>query len=99
MKRIFKYNAYIWAFCAVGWAYIGWQLYNDTALMLALGAGHETILDEFELSSEAGVTVKPDCMQALLEEIDARGGISQVLTAAGVSEDQLANLRDAVLIE
>ena len=39
MKRIFKYNAYIWAFCAVGWAYIGWQLYNDTALMLALGAG------------------------------------------------------------
>jgi len=68
-------------------------------IMLALGAGHETILDEFELSSEAGVTVKPDCMQALLEEIDARGGISQVLTAAGVSEDQLANLRDAVLIE
>jgi protein tyrosine phosphatase (PTP) superfamily phosphohydrolase (DUF442 family) len=63
-------------------------------MLLALGASRDTLLAEFKLSEEAGVVVKPECMQAVLDEVDKRGGIEAYLTTAGVSSAQLGVLRN-----
>jgi hypothetical protein len=65
-----------------------------TALVLsAAGATRATVVEEFKLSSAAGVAVKPECIEAVLDEVDKRGGIEATLTAAGVSAAQLGVLR------
>jgi hypothetical protein len=65
-----------------------------TALvLLALGAERQTVIDEFMLSAEAGVAVKRECIEAVLEEIDARGGVEAFLYSVGVTSGQLEVLR------
>jgi hypothetical protein len=65
-----------------------------TALVLsAVGASHATVVEEFKLSAEAGVAVKPKCVEATLDEVDRRGGIEGALTAAGVTSSELGVLR------
>jgi protein-tyrosine phosphatase len=69
-----------------------------TALvLLALGADRQTVMDEFLLSNEAGVTVKPECMASYLDAIEKSGGIDVFLTSLGVSS--LVPLRQHVLEE
>jgi hypothetical protein len=69
-----------------------------TALvLLALGAGRQIVLDEFLLSNQAGVTVKPECMSGLLDEIAARGGIEAFLASAGVDAAVIAALRQQAI--
>jgi protein-tyrosine phosphatase len=86
-------------------AYVHCELGRDrasfvTALLLsALGASRATVLDEFALSAEAGVPVKRDCMIAVLDELDRRGGIDAYLTAVGVEPATLASLRATVALE
>jgi protein-tyrosine phosphatase len=65
-----------------------------TALvLLGLGASHQTVIDEFLMSENAGIAVKKDCIQAVLAEVDARGGIEAFLSSVGVTPAQLASLR------
>ena len=66
-----------------------------TALILkALGADRKTVIEEFRLSAEAGVAVKEECIEAVLDEIDDRGGIEKTLKDMGVTEAQLNTLRE-----
>lgn len=71
--------------------------FASALILLALGATTQTVLDEFALSQEAGVAVKPRCLSAVLEEIEVRGGISTFLAAAGVPAADLDGLRQAVI--
>jgi protein tyrosine/serine phosphatase len=65
-----------------------------TALvLLALGADRQTVVSEFQLSEQAGVTVKPECIEAMLDEIENQGGIEAYLTSVGVTSEQLTALR------
>ena len=67
-------------------------------LLLALGAERATVLAEFALSDEAGVAVKPGCMEGLLDEIERRGGVGAVLEAAGVPAAEVQALRQAARV-
>jgi hypothetical protein len=62
-------------------------------VLLAVGASRETVLAEFKLSADAGVPVKPECMEAVLDEVERRGGIDAYLASAGVSTAALDVLR------
>jgi protein-tyrosine phosphatase len=62
------------------------------AVLSALGASRATILQEY-LISQQSVGAVPGSLTAVLDEIDARGGIDAVLAAAGVTPEQIANLR------
>lgn len=65
-----------------------------TALvLLALGASEQQVVDEFELSEDASIEVKTECIQAILDEVNNRGGIEAYLTSAGVTNTQLEVLR------
>lgn len=65
-----------------------------TALVLsALGASRQVVIDEFKLSTDAGVAVKVECIEAVLDEVEKRGGIEATLGAMGVTPAQLAALR------
>ena len=71
-----------------------------TALvMLALGADRQTVIDEFNLSESAGVAVKQPCIEAVLDEVDKRGGIEAFLNTCGVTTAELTALRDTVRIK
>jgi protein-tyrosine phosphatase len=62
------------------------------AILSALGATRADVVQEYLLSQRT-VGAFPSSLIAMLDEIDARGGIAAVLAAAGVTPDQLANLR------
>jgi protein-tyrosine phosphatase len=65
-----------------------------TALVLmALGAPDQTVVDEFDLNNDAGVSVDTDYIQAVIDEVNNRGGIQTYLTSAGVTTAQLEVLR------
>ena len=65
-----------------------------TALvLLALGASDQRVVDEFELSEDASVEVKTECIQAVIDEVNNRGGIEAYLRSAGVTTAQLEVLR------
>jgi len=69
-----------------------------TALVfLALGAGEQQVVDEFELSEDAGIAVKTECIQAILDEVNNRGGIEAYLTSVGVTSGQLEILRSEAI--
>jgi protein-tyrosine phosphatase len=69
-----------------------------TALvLLVVGAERQTILDEFARSNAAGVSVDSDCMVAVLDEVQRRGGIEATLQDLGVSLAQLGVLREQLL--
>lgn len=67
--------------------------YAIALLMLALGADRTTVLTEFGLSNDADVTVMDTHLEAILDVIDAAGGIEPYLTGLGVTQTQLGNLR------
>jgi hypothetical protein len=62
-------------------------------VLLALGASRQVVIDEFKLSADAGVPVKVECIEAVLDEVEKRGGIEATLGAMGVKPAQLAALR------
>jgi protein-tyrosine phosphatase len=65
-----------------------------TALvLLALGADRQTVVSEFQLSEQAGVMVKPECINTVLDEIENQGGIEAYLTSVGVTSAQLSVLQ------
>jgi len=68
-------------------------------ILLALGADKETVVEEFELSEDAGVAVKPECIEAVVDEVERRGGINTVLQAFGVSESAIEVLRTQLISE
>jgi protein-tyrosine phosphatase len=68
------------------------------ALVLsAIGVERSAIVDEFELSANAGVAVKTECIEAVLDEIEGRGGIETFLMSAGVDQTDLEALRAVML--
>ena len=70
-----------------------------TALvLLALGAERQTVVDEFKLSELAQVPIQPASLDAVLDEIDKRGGIESYLTSVGVTAAQLTALRGAARV-
>ena len=68
-------------------------------ILLALGADKETVLEEFELSEDAGVAVKPECIEAVVDEIERRGGIESVLQTFGVSDSAIEVLQEQLISE
>jgi protein-tyrosine phosphatase len=73
--------------------------FASALILLAVGASDETVMEEFLLSGKAGVTVKGECMSAVLGEITARGGIEAYLLSVGVDSDGLERLRPNVVQE
>jgi len=63
------------------------------AILSALGATHGAIMDEYQLTAAAGLGSYPESLQAVLDEIDRRGGIEAYLASAGVSADAVTALR------
>ena len=61
-------------------------------LLLTLGASREAVMSEY-LLSERFVGAYPDALDAVLDEIQARGGAEAVLKNAGVTGSQIATLR------
>lgn len=68
-------------------------------ILLALGADHQAVIDEFMLSGAAGIAVKEPCIKAILDEIQSRGGIESFLGSCGVTPAQIDNLRTQVRAE
>jgi hypothetical protein len=62
-------------------------------ILLALGADRQTVIDEFMLSEEASVLVHQECIEAVLDEIERRGGIEAFLSNVGITPQQLEVLR------
>ena len=61
-------------------------------ILLALGATHEDIMREYMFSSES-VGAYPSSLQATLDEIERRGGVSTYLDSLGMTPEQRATLR------
>jgi protein-tyrosine phosphatase len=71
-----------------------------TALVLmALGASDQTVVDEFDLNNDADVSVDTAYIQAVIDEVKARGGIETYLTSLGVTTAQLETLRSEVILD
>jgi len=68
-------------------------------ILMALGANDETVMDEFELSAKADVAVKPECIQAVLDEVQGQGGIVAYLHSAAVTDGQLDVLRKQACVD
>ncbi len=67
-----------------------------TALVLTtLGVGRAAVLEEFKRSNEANVPVKEECLVALLDELDRRGGVDAYLESIGVGSETRAGVRAA----
>lgn len=65
-------------------------------LLLALGASPEDVMADYVLS-KSSVGAYPDSLQAVLDDIAARGGAEAVLMAAGISSEEIAALRSRAL--
>jgi protein-tyrosine phosphatase len=78
-----------------GPAYIHCVIGRDRAsfasalLLLALGSDRAAVLEDFLLSNDAGISVDAAHLEAVLDAIDAEGGIGPYLTRLGVSQAQL----------
>jgi len=71
-----------------------------TALaLMALGASDQTVVDEFDLNNDAGVSVDTGYIQAVIDEIKTRGGIEAYLTSTGVTTAQLQALRSEAVLD
>ncbi len=64
-------------------------------VLLALGAERGTVVEEFEASTAAGVEVRVECIEAVLDEVELRGGIEATLRAMGVAAADIEDLRAA----
>ncbi|RYZ04921.1 MAG: tyrosine-protein phosphatase [Myxococcales bacterium] len=67
-------------------------------LLLTLGATRQTVMDEYLLSAP-NVGAYPDALEAVLSEVEARGGPTQTLLDLGITEDELAVLRARAVAE
>jgi hypothetical protein len=67
--------------------------YATALVMLALGADRAAVLEDFRLSTEAGYTVVDAHLEAILDEIDAQGGINAYLYSLGVSQTEIDALK------
>jgi hypothetical protein len=65
-------------------------------ILRALDVSRDEILREYLLSKER-VGAHPESLEAALDEIERRGGIGAYLASAGVTEAEVAALRDRVL--
>jgi protein-tyrosine phosphatase len=65
-------------------------------LLLALGATPEDVMADYMLS-QSSVGAYPESLQAVLDDIAARGGVEAVLNAAGVGSDELEALRSRAI--
>lgn len=64
------------------------------ALVLSsLGVSRQDVLTEYQLSTQAGLSTTPASLEAVLDELDRRGGVEAHLRSIGVSEPELATLR------
>jgi protein tyrosine phosphatase (PTP) superfamily phosphohydrolase (DUF442 family) len=69
-----------------------------TALVLmALGVPDQTVVEEFDLNNDAGVSVDTDYIQAVIDEVKSRDGIEAYLTSVGVTSGQLEVLRSEAI--
>jgi protein-tyrosine phosphatase len=66
-------------------------------ILLALGAKRDDILTEYELSVTGGVGAYPDSLEFMLDEIEDRGGIDTYLAQVGVTDEQIAVLRQRAI--
>jgi protein-tyrosine phosphatase len=66
------------------------------ALLLAAGVPRDDVMEDYLLSRQS-VGAFPSSLDAVLNEIEARGGIDTALQAMGVTGDQLAALRTRLL--
>ncbi|HWA71867.1 MAG TPA: tyrosine-protein phosphatase [Polyangiaceae bacterium] len=64
----------------------------SAVILLALGASHADILQEY-LLSEPNVGAYPDSLVGTLDEIERRGGVEAYLTASGVPMEDVEALR------
>jgi protein-tyrosine phosphatase len=62
-------------------------------LLLALGASRQTVMQEY-LLSEPNVGAYPESLNAVLDEVELRGGVENVLHDAGISDAELAVMRE-----
>jgi protein-tyrosine phosphatase len=68
-------------------------------LLLALGASRATVMEEY-LLSQPNVGAYPSSLDAVLDDIEQRGGAEAVLRGLGISDGELAILREkAIAIE
>lgn len=65
-------------------------------LLLALGASPEDVMADYVLS-KSSVGAYPDSLQAVLDDVAARGGAEAVLMAAGISSEEIAALRSRAI--
>jgi protein tyrosine phosphatase (PTP) superfamily phosphohydrolase (DUF442 family) len=66
-------------------------------VLLALGAAREDIMEEYQLTTAAGLTTAPASLEAVLDEIELRGGVEAYLDSAGVAAARLEVLRAQVI--
>lgn len=62
-------------------------------VLLALGAQRTDVVTEYELTAVAGLSTFPASLEAVLDEIERRGGVEAVLEAAGVAPSEIDVLR------
>jgi len=65
-------------------------------LLLALGATRETVMSEY-LLSKPFVGAYPDALDAVLDEVESRGGVERVLQDAGITDAELSTLRERAI--
>jgi protein-tyrosine phosphatase len=61
-------------------------------LLLTLGASRQTIMEEYMLS-EPNVGAYPHALEAVLDEVERRGGAHQLLRELGITDEELAVLK------
>jgi len=67
-------------------------------ILLALGATRAQVVGEYMLSRAAGVGAYPDSLDAVLDDIEKRGGVEAYLTRAGISAPELVRLRSRMTV-
>ncbi len=71
--------------------------YAIALVMLALGADRQAVLEDFRLSNDVGIGVTDSHLEAVLDEIDSRGGIETYLTGLGVTQQEINAVREWAL--
>ena len=66
-------------------------------ILSAVGVTRDDILTEYQLSAISGVGAFPESLNAVLDNIEQRGGIEAYLAQAGVSSEKIAILRSQVI--
>jgi protein-tyrosine phosphatase len=69
----------------------------NALVLMALGVPDQTVVDEFDLNNDAGVSVDTGYIQAVIDEVKSRDGIEAYLTSVGVTSGQLEILRSEAI--